>query len=243
MTPPDAPYTPPTASESGAGGSDDAPDAGAEGDATGGIANAPNMPDPELDDSASEVDAGGEQSGGGCPHAGNVTYHLNGSESWPSDVVQKLTAALDEGTWYYNCYSDLEKSITINYKPGVPTAEGNVDGVISFGDSRDYMQTATVMHEIAHTLGVSYYPWTELIADGRWTGAAVKEVIENLPDEERDHDPDMEGLRTYITCDAYHFWPYGLNYASEHRSEWSLINNVRIVAAMNVDKQTYIDTH
>jgi hypothetical protein len=88
---------------------------------------------------------------------------------------------------------------------------------------------------------VSYYPWTELIADGRWTGAAVKEIIENLPAEER--DPDMESQRTYITCDTYHFWPYGLNYASEHKSEWSLINNVRIVAAMNVDKQTYIDTH
>lgn len=163
-----------------------------------------------------------------------MTYRLNQPESWPTDIVEKLTAALDEGTFYYNCYSDLSKSLTINYKPGVPTAEGNVDGVISFGDNRDYMVTATAMHEIGHTLGVGYAPWSELIQDGHWAGPAVVEFITNLPSSQR--DPDMYSQRTYITCDTQHFWPYGLNQASEHQSEWSLINHVKIVAAMNADK-------
>jgi hypothetical protein len=177
----------------------------------------------------------------GCPFSGNVTYRLNGSESWPADVVEKLTNALDEGTRYYNCYSSLEKSLTINYRDGVPTAEGNVDGVISFGSDRNYMQTATAMHEIAHTLGVGFAPWSELIADGRWTGAAVNAFMESLPAEER--DPDMYSQRTYITCDTQHFWPYGLNQASEHQSEWSLIDHVRIVAAINEDKAAYRASH
>jgi hypothetical protein len=176
-----------------------------------------------------------------CPASGNVTYRLNDSESWPTEVVEKLTAALDEGTWYYNCYSNLTKALVINYRDGVPTAEGNVDGVISFGNDRGYMVTATAMHEIAHTMGVAYSPWTELIVDGRWSGPAVKAVIENLPSEERDSDAETQ--RTYITCDSQHFWPYGLNYASEHKSEWSLIDHVRIVNAMNEDKDAYRASH
>jgi hypothetical protein len=67
----------------------------------------------------------------------------------------------------------------------------------------------------------------------------VDEFMQNLPDEQR--DPDMYSQRTYITGDGQHFWPYGLNQASEHQSEWSLINHVRIVAAIQVDKQSYLD--
>jgi hypothetical protein len=141
---------------------------------------------------------------------------------------------MDEAVHYYNCHSDLSKSLTINYRPGVPTAEGNVDGVISFGDNTSYMVVATAMHEIGHTLGVGYAPWSELIQDGRWMGAAVNELMSQLPANER--DSDMYSQRTYITCDNQHFWPYGLNQASEHQSEWSLINHVRVVAAMNADK-------
>lgn len=143
---------------------------------------------------------------------------------------------MDDAVYYYNCYSNLNKALTINYKPDVPTAEGNVDGWISFGNDRNYMQVATAMHEIGHTMGVGYAPWSELIRDGKWVGPNVVELMTNLPSNER--DSDMYSQRTYITCDAQHFWPYGLNQASEHQSEWSLINHVRIVAAMNADKAT-----
>lgn len=186
------------------------------------------------DTTATSDQTGDETSDNTCPHSGNVTYRLNNSGAWPSDVVQRITAAMDEAVYYYNCHSDLSKSLTINYNPGVPTAEGNVDGVISFGNNTSYMIVATAMHEIGHTLGVGYAPWSELIQDGRWMGAAVNELMGNLPANER--DSDMYSQRTYITCDNQHFWPYGLNQASEHQSEWSLVNHVRVVAAMNVDK-------
>lgn len=181
----------------------------------------------------------GGSSNSECEFSGNVSYQFNNPSGWPSDVVELLTSAMDEAMYYYNCYADLDKELTINYDPGVPTAQGNVDGWISFGNSRSYMVVATAMHEVAHTLGVGYSPWAELLDDGTWTGPAVNEFMTNLPAEQR--DPDMYSQRTYITGDSQHFWPYGLNQASEHQSEWSLINHVRIVAAMQLDKQAYLD--
>jgi len=180
------------------------------------------------------ADTGSEESGaGGCLHSGTVTYRLNGSETWPQDVLERLTTAMDEAIHYYNCYSDLDHELTVNYDPGVPTAQANVDGWITFGNDRNYMVVATAMHEVGHAMGVGYSPWSELLVDGRWVGESVVSVISSLPPEQRDPD---EGQRDYITADTQHFWPYGLNYASEHVSEWSLINHVRIVAAMRVDK-------
>ena len=172
----------------------------------------------------------------GCPGSGTVTFSLNNSASWPSDALVRITDAMTEAVWYYNCYSDLSHTLTVNYNPGVPTAEANVDGWMTFGENPAYMVVATAMHEIGHTMGVAYSPWTELIVDGRWTGEHVNALMISLPSEQR--DPDI-GERDYITADAMHFWPYGLNYASEYLSEWSLINHVRVVAAMNQDKDDY----
>lgn len=181
----------------------------------------------------------GGDAGDGCPFAGHVTYQLNGPDGWPDEVVQLITAAMDEALHYYNCYADLTKAISVHYKPSVPTAEANVDGVLSFGTNQGYMQVATAMHEVGHTLGVGYYPWAELANGGRWIGPNVVAFMQALPAEER--DPDEYSQRDYITIDSQHFWPYGLNQASEHQSEWSLIDHVRIVAAMQKDKQAYLD--
>lgn len=196
--------------------------------------------------SAGGHSAGGQNAGVGggepvdtCPYAGRITYELNGPEAWPSEVVTRITEAMDDAIYYYNCYADLEKHITVNYNEGVPTAEANVDGWLSFGSNLGYMQTATAMHEVSHTLGVGYYPWTELIQDGRWVGPAVDALMNALPSQER--DPDMYSQRTYITCDAQHFWPYGLNQAAEYQSEWSVINHVRIVAAISEDKAAFLN--
>jgi hypothetical protein len=182
--------------------------------------------------------AGGADPNDGCPHSGSVSYTLNGEEAWPSDAVELLTAAMDEAVWYYNCYADLSQNLTVNYDEGVQTAQANVDGWMTFGAGRGYMVVATAMHEVSHTLGVGYYPWQELMEDGRWIGEATVELISSLPPEER--DPDEYSQRDYITGDSQHFWPYGLNQGTEHQSEWSLINNVRLVAAMNEDKAAFL---
>lgn len=210
------------------------------GGGAGGVGS--GNPGPEQDAGTSGMPGGAdgteqpEPSDDGCPKSGNVTYEFNDLAAWPSDAVEKLAPALDEALYYYNCYSDLSHTLTINYKPSVQTAEANVDGWISFGTDRNYMVTATVMHEIGHTMGVGYSPWSELLQDGRWIGQHVVELMASIPAQERDSG---YGERDYITADSLHFWPYGLNYASEHESEWSLINHVRIVEAMNRDKDDY----
>ena len=232
-------------------------DEGAGGSGTGGAAGSVGTGGAETP-SGGESGTGGETSSGGdtstggaaagvgggeslddCPYSGRVTYELNGPEGWPPEVLTRISEAMDDAAYYYNCYADLEKHITVSYDEGVPTAQANVDGWLSFGSDLAYMQTATAMHEISHTLGVGYYPWAELIEDGRWAGPAVDALMNALPGEER--DPDMYSQRTYITCDAQHFWPYGLNQAAEYQSEWSVINHVRIVAAMNDDKSAFLN--
>lgn len=191
---------------------------------------------------AALADAGGATppeapSEAACPFSGSVRYRLNGAEAWPPDVRDQLVTAMDAAVGYYNCYAELSHELTVNYNPGVPTAEANVDGWMSFGSNRAYMVVATAMHEVGHTLGVGYFPWGELIVGGRWSGPAVTELITRLPAAER--DPDAFSQRDYITADAQHFWPYGLNQAAEHQSEWSLINHVRLVAALQRDKRAY----
>ncbi len=172
----------------------------------------------------------------GCPASGSVVYVLSGAETWPQDVVTRITAAMDEAVWYYNCYSNLSHYLTVDYRTNPDlTAQANVDGWMTFGPNPAYMVLPTAMHEIGHTMGVGYWPWRdELAEDGHWIGRNVVEFMASLTPEQTDPD-----AADYITADAMHFWPYGLNYASEYVSEWSLINHVRVVAAMNADKEAY----
>jgi hypothetical protein len=218
---------------------------------TGGAASAggANLSTGGMETSGGAEGAGGASTGGdsgsggatgdACPFSGSIEYVFNGAESWPEDVQSLLTEAMAEAVDYYNCYGDFTHNLTVNYDPGVDTAQANVDGWMSFGKNKDYMVVATVMHEIAHTLGVGFFPWQELISDQIWEGPHVVAFMQSLPSEQK--DPDSTAQRDFITADSTHFWPYGLNYASEHVSDWSLINNVRIVSAMQEDKQAYLD--
>ncbi len=180
---------------------------------------------------------GGAPTGGGgaggapsnCPFTGNITYTLNRSDTPTADELDaydRLTVAMDEALYWYNCYADLEKQLWVNYDTGVPTAQANIDGWMSFGASRDYMVVATAMHEVAHTLGVGYYGFGDMTdGNGIWTGANANAVLASIANP-RD---------TQLHADSMHFWPYGLNYASEHENDDDLINHVRIVAAIRLD--------
>ena len=65
-----------------------------------------------------------------------------------------ITSAMNAAVARYNNLSDLGKNITVRYEPGVPTADGNINGTIRFGSNRSYMNERTALHEIAHTIGV-----------------------------------------------------------------------------------------
>ncbi|WP_326584397.1 hypothetical protein OG250_38350 [Streptomyces sp. NBC_00487] len=134
-----------------------------------------------------------------------------------------ITSAMNAAVARYNNLSDLGKNITVRYEPGVPTADGNINGTIRFGN-RSYMNERTALHEIAHTIGVGTSAgWSRLGGSGTWTGAGATALV-------RQYD----GSSAKISTGGGHFWPYGLNYDNEY-SGTAADRHVRIVAAMVSD--------
>ncbi|AVT37733.1 hypothetical protein [Plantactinospora sp. BB1] len=140
------------------------------------------------------------------------------------DAYARITSAMNAAVARYNALSDLGKSITVHYVPGVPTADGNINGSIRFGSNRSYMTERTALHETAHTLGVGLSGgWQSLGGSGTWTGAQATALV-------RQYD----GPNAVIRTGGGHFWPYGLNYDNEF-SQTNADRHVWIVAAMKRD--------
>jgi hypothetical protein len=161
---------------------------------------------------------------------GHITYTLQ-EDSFPSTsegTAAKATikAALDQAIKFYNTYTDITKNLTISYDAGVATADGNYNGSMRFGPNRQYMVTPTIMHEIAHIVGVGTVSnWGSLMVDGKWTG---KNALAQLRSITGDSNAILNG-------DKQHFWPYGINYASEVKSDDDLVAHCQMVMALRRD--------
>ena len=132
---------------------------------------------------------------------------------------------MDAALRYYNCYTDLTKALRVSYNISVATADGNVNGSVRFGKNRSNMQVATAMHEVAHTLGIGGPDFGPMLVNGRFPGAvatAELRAITGIADDE-------------VHGDTQHFWPFGLNYESEYKTESDLINHCRLVVAIRKD--------
>ena len=227
-------------SSGGAGAGGARTDAGGE---AGADARTALLPDASTDTRPDAVpDAGSgtgsdatTRDGAPCPYAGNVTYTLtrNANASTAEQQAYPLiTEAMDEAVYYYNCYTNITKKLTVTYNAGVQTVDGNINGSIRFGPNTSYMEYSRGMHEISHTVGVGTASnWQSFLVtpDGGgtrvWTGT-------NATAELR----DITGVPTEVLYgDNQHFWPYGLNYASEVKSEADLINHCRMVMALRKD--------
>ena len=160
--------------------------------------------------------------------AGNVEYHLNKSANPTQDeqeAYKLITAAMDSAVFLYNKYSDLSKHIEVYYSTGVPTAEASSNGDLRFGKDRNYMFVGTAMHEMAHTMGMgTTSEYQKMFKDGVFQGEKAQKVIK-----------EIDGPDAVLKGDSQHFWPYGLNYRSEVKSEQDLINHVKVVNAMYQD--------
>lgn len=160
---------------------------------------------------------------------GTITYTLN-KVSNPStdqaDAYSKITKAMDSALSFYNDYTTLSRNLNIVYEPSVATADGNSNGTIRFGSNRSYMVTATALHEMGHVFGVGTTSnYKNLIVNGVFTGKNATDTLKALTN---DNTAVLKG-------DATHFWPYGLNYASEAKSINDYIFHARIVNAMQSD--------
>jgi hypothetical protein len=161
---------------------------------------------------------------------GHFTYTITNKKTNPSadeaDAYAKITLGMDSAVWFYNTYTTLTKKLTVEYKPDVQTADGSYSGNIRFGSNRTYMKGCTCMHEIAHTTGVgTTTEWSKLIVNKAFTGKnATKKLKEILGSQ----DSVLHG-------DTQHFWPFGLNYDYEAKSQNDLINHCLIVNSIQKD--------
>lgn len=151
-----------------------------------------------------------------------LTYRLaDGWEKWPEDARRRIIQAMDAAVALYNELGEFDKSVTANYSPGTPTADGNYSGWINFGGQ---INKRVALHEISHTLGVGQHPrWRQLIADGKWTGQHALAQLR-----------EFDGPDAVLHADRMHFWPYGLNYDREY-SEENARRHVRMVQALRRD--------
>ncbi|MFO7181405.1 MAG: hypothetical protein DIU78_022065 [Pseudomonadota bacterium] len=180
-----------------------------------------------LGEGGAAGDAGGSGADPDCPKQGGITYTLNRAPS-PTPMQQmayeRIQSAMDEAVAFYNCHTEIVKSLSVSYEPSVPTADGNVNGSIRFGSTAS-MNPITAMHEIAHTLGVGSNEYRKFVKDGIFTGEIATNEIRAITG-----DPTA-----VVNSDGTHFWPYGLNYTSEVMSDEDLVNHCRMVVAIRAD--------
>jgi len=164
-----------------------------------------------------------------CVPTGNVTFTLARSPSPTADeqrAYDDITCAMDGAVAYYNCNTTISKQLNVSYVPSVATADGNISGSIRFGSDHSYMECATGMHEIAHAVGVGTAPkWPQVSTNGLFNGANAIAQLRAIT-----------GVATDVVhSDTQHFWPYGLNYASEAKSTADLIDHCLMVTAIRKD--------
>ncbi|MFF8013209.1 hypothetical protein [Streptomyces sp. NPDC007929] len=156
--------------------------------------------------------------------AATITWSLVRASNPTADqrsAYDLITKAMNAAVARYNNLSDLGKTLTVRYEPGVPTADGNINGTIRFGSNRSYMNERTALHEIAHTIGVGTSSgWARLGGSGTWTGGQATALVKQY-----------DGSGAKISTGGGHFWPYGLNFDSEW-SGTAADRHVHIVAAM-----------
>jgi len=142
------------------------------------------------------------------------------------DAYARITDAMDRAVARYNRLLDLDRHMTVFYEPGVPTAEGSIDGVIRFGANRGFMQERTALHELSHTVGTGTSGgWYALCQNGVWAGPTATALVRS-----------WDGPSAQVNCGGSHIWPYGLNYDDE-MSELNADRHVDLVEAMIADGQ------
>ncbi|HOQ05462.1 MAG TPA: immunoglobulin domain-containing protein [Anaerohalosphaeraceae bacterium] len=146
------------------------------------------------------------------------TFNLSGVDA---GIRSQIEAAVTEAVALYNKHGSFSKHLNIYYNAGVPTAQANFDGVITFGGSRN---TRVALHEISHTLGVgTISAWSANLSGGVWNGAHASRQIRLF-----------DGSSAVLNGDSQHYWPYGLNYDSEDGFA-NRIRHIRMDAALIAD--------
>ena len=137
-----------------------------------------------------------------------LTFTLADSSTWPSaaewqDVYNKMTYNCN----LYNAFATFGPyNIYVYYSSGIPTEQASYGGYGgSIGVGQQYPQYWNLQHEMSHYLGTgTYWQWPNLMYNGVWHGAFANAL-----------EQQFDGVGATLNGDTQHFWPYGLNYATE----------------------------
>jgi len=109
---------------------------------------------------------------------------------------------MNQAVGMFNTYSDYNYDIGVAYNSGVPTAQSDYHGQITFGGSISY---GVAMHEMSHWLGTGTTGNWAIYAAGTWGG-----------DYANNNEEAYDGPSANLGCDSAHYWPYGWNYPNEY---------------------------
>ena len=135
---------------------------------------------------------------------GDVIWQWNWKGDASEAQIDRIATAMDSACYYYNNYSNLYHRVRVTYSAGVPTAQCNIIGDMSYGAVERYQWVGTAQHEMSHAMGVGTAgnwssfssPWNKEIA--------VMTVRVMLRD-----------MTQNISHDSQHFWPGGINQKEE----------------------------
>lgn len=164
---------------------------------------------------------------------GKITYSYDdgGSAAENTRIRQAIITALD----YWNDATSLQSfSPSVHYGADTPTADCSYGGWMRVGPVESYQATGTIMHEMAHGVGVGTHSvWTDTDSPmregegtGYWLGDRANEVVRFWKNDDTQR----------LNGDGTHMWPYGVNGANEDdKSEVLYTANGQIVQALGED--------
>ncbi len=131
---------------------------------------------------------------------GDISYQLNFDPA-SSGEAQQVANSVAVAAAFYNQHGSFNKHWGVTYHPGIPTAEGNYNGYMGYGGTRN---ERVVFHEAAHTFGMGTHgAYAGLIAGGTWKGK-----YGNIARSESYGGGALNG-------DGHAVWPSGFNYDNE----------------------------
>ncbi len=159
----------------------------------------------------------------------NYTYDNGG----PADANARIDQALASAVEHWNNLTSIRGlNIQCHYGANTPTADCSYGGWMRVGPNASYQRAGTIMHEMAHAIGVGTHDiwWSgDFRAEGdrgNWLGERANEVL-------RFWDNDNTAV---MTGDNTHMWPYGINGAQEDNgTEVLYVANGLIVQALGED--------
>ena len=138
----------------------------------------------------------------------------------------RISEAMDSAMYYYNNYSNLYITASVEYNSGVTTADCSLGGWIRFGANSRYQWVGTAQHELNHGLGGGTAGnWSTMLSSGVWTGKMTQRTARAVM---KDQTQEIHG-------DSQHYWPCGINQREEvtngTNSYGEAINNERMLRA------------